>query len=135
MGNTASTDHFHDRYLTAWNAAMASGDSAPIEAFLAPEYHGWLGSAAASAEPFDGATARKGFRATVSALKGSTVHADFRTVAPRGRDEAVVFYEMTYRVGGDNTARALLMESWRLTEGQWLLCRDLTEVNVGQPAA
>ncbi|WP_269437961.1 hypothetical protein [Arthrobacter sp. zg-Y179] len=42
---------------------------------------------------------------------------------------------MTYRSGGDVTGRALLMESWRLQDGRWLLCRDFTEVNVGQPAA
>ncbi len=47
MGTAA---HFHDDYLTAWNEAMASGDSAPIEAFLAPDYHGWLGQEAAAYE-------------------------------------------------------------------------------------
>ena len=112
---------------------MEAGDSAPIETFLAPGYHGWLGQTAETTEPFDGDSARKGFRDTVQALKGSTVHADFRTVAPRGREEAVVFYEMTYRTGGDITGRALLLESWRLDDGQWLLCRDVTEVNVGSP--
>ncbi|KAD3632849.1 hypothetical protein GD627_08280 [Arthrobacter yangruifuii] len=133
MGNTASTVHFHDQYLAAWNQAMATGDSTPIEACLASGYHGWLGSSADAAEPFDGEGARKGFRDTVQALQGSTVHAGFRTVAPRGREEAVVFYEMTYRNKGEITARALLMESWRLEDSRWLLCRDVTEVNVGQP--
>lgn len=133
MANTSSTEHFHDQYLAAWNQAMATGDSAPIEAFLAPAYHGWLGSAAAASEPFDRDTAQKGFRDTVEALQGSTVHAAFRTVAPRGRDEAVVFYEMTYRTGDETTGRALMLESWRLEDGRWLLCRDSTEVNVGSP--
>ena len=136
MGNTAGgNSHFHDIYIAAWNEAMASGDSSPIEAFLAPEYHGWLGQEAVEAKEFDGETARAGFSGTVADMRGSTVHADFRTVTPRGRDEAVVFYEMTYRSGSEVTGRALLMESWRLTDGQWLLCRDFTEVNVGQPAA
>lgn len=137
MGNTtgSETTHFHDRYISAWNEAMSSGISAPIEEFLSPDYHGWLGQEAASTAPFDAATAREGFAGTVADMQGSTVHADFRTVTPRGRDEAVVFYEMTYRSGGEVTGRALLMESWRLTGGQWLLCRDFTEVNVGQPAA
>ncbi|MCQ1946980.1 nuclear transport factor 2 family protein [Arthrobacter sp. zg-Y1116] len=131
MGNST---HFHDQYLAAWNEAMATGDSAPIETFLSPEYHGWLGQDATATEPFDAATAREGFGGTVSALRGSTVHADFRTVTPRGRDEAVVFYEMTYRSGSEVTGRALLMESWRLQDSRWMLCRDFTEVNVGQPA-
>ncbi|MFB9796270.1 DUF4440 domain-containing protein [Arthrobacter citreus] len=129
------TGHFHDEYLAAWNEAMASGNSGPIEAFLSPDYHGWLGQDAAAAEAFDGDTARKGFQDAVSGMRGlgCTVHTAFRTVAPRGRDEAVVFHEMTYRTGDAVTARALLMESWRLDGGRWLLCRDFTEVNVGTP--
>lgn len=126
--------HFHDDYLAAWNEAMASGDSTPIEAFLAPEYHGWLGQEAAMAHPFDTEGALKGFRDAVSGMRGSTVHAAFRTVAPRGPHEAVVCYEMTYRSGGAVTARALLMESWQLTDNRWLLCRDFTEVNTAEPA-
>lgn len=114
---------------------MASGNSGPIEAFLSPDYHGWLGQDAAAAEVFNGDTARKGFQDAVSGMRGlgCTVHTAFRTVAPRGRDEAVVFHEMTYRTGDAVTARALLMESWRLDGGRWLLCRDFTEVNVGTP--
>ena len=112
---------------------MASGDSGPIEAFLSADYHGWLGQDAAGADAFDGATARQGFRDAASGMRGSTVHTDFRTVAPRGRDEAVVFHEMTYRAGDAVTGRALLMESWRRGADGWLLCRDFTEVNVGTP--
>ncbi|MBP3036303.1 DUF4440 domain-containing protein [Arthrobacter sp. zg-ZUI100] len=128
MENSAD---FHEQYLDAWNEAMASGDAGPIEAFLAPDYHGWLGQEAAAAVPFDGASARQGFREAVSGMRGATVHAAFRTVAPRGAGEAVVCYEMTYRTGGDVTGRALLMESWRREADSWLLCRDFTEVNVG----
>ncbi|MCC3269313.1 nuclear transport factor 2 family protein [Arthrobacter gengyunqii] len=131
--NTAP--HFHDDYMAAWNEAMASGDSAPIEAFLSPDYHGWLGHVAAMAHPFDGDAARKGFLDAVSGMRGSTVHAAFRTVAPRGPDEAVVCYEMTYRSGPAVTGRALLMESWQLADNRWTLRRDFTEVNIGEPAA
>lgn len=127
--------HFHDDWIAAWNHAMASGDSAPIEAFLAPDYHGWLGQEAAAAEPFDGPAARQGFREAVTGMRGSTVHAGSRTVALRGPDEAVVCYEMTYQTGGRVSARALLMESWRREGSGWVLCRDFTEVNVGEPAA
>ncbi|WP_341395957.1 hypothetical protein [Arthrobacter sp. G119Y2] len=128
-----TTGHFHDGYLAAWNEAMASGDSGPVEAFLSADYHGWLGRDASAAEPFDVGVARTGFRDAVSGMRGSTVHTAFRRVAPRGRDEAVVFHEMTYRTGDAVTARALLMESWRLEDGRWLLCRDFTEINVGTP--
>ena len=130
----STAPHFHDGWIAAWNEAMASGDSAPIEAFLAPDYHGWLGQEAAAAHPFDAEAARKGFRDAVSGMLGSTVHAGFRTVAPRGPDEAVVCYEMTYRSGSSVTGRALLMESWQLINNRWTLRRDFTEVNAGEPA-
>lgn len=113
---------------------MASGDSAPIEVFLSPDYHGWLGQEAVAAESFDGPAAREGFREAVAGMRGSTVHAGSRTVAPRGPEEAVVCYEMTYRTEGRVSARALLMESWRREDSGWMLCRDFTEVNVGEPA-
>ncbi|MCC3299013.1 hypothetical protein LOC59_06395 [Arthrobacter sp. zg-Y916] len=123
------TDDFHDMYIAAWNEGMATGDATPVYAFLAPKYHGWVGQDATSISEFETAEAKDGFAQVVRGMQGSTVHASHRTVGMRGEDEAVVFYEMSYRRDSQVIARALLMESWRRVSGSWKLHRDITELN------
>jgi hypothetical protein len=121
---------FHDDYISAWNEAIIAGAVAPLEPFLAPDYHGWVGHAADRVEPFTTADAYEGFAQAIAALQGSVVHADHRTVARRGDHEAIVFYELSYRTGDRVLARAALLESWRHSDGEWKLHRDVTEHSV-----
>lgn len=124
---------FHDRYIQAWNRATAAGDSEPVEQMLSGTYHGWFANSSASAEAFTSADATSAFAQVAEALQGSTVHAENRTIRYRGDDEAVVCYELSYRMNGETSSRALLMECWKLGSGQWRLHRDFTEAD-GQPA-
>lgn len=127
---THSAD-FHDYYLDAWNRATASGNKAELDPFIADDYHGWVGHDAVRVDPFTNAEAHDGFTQAIAALRGTTVHAEHRTIGRRGDDEAIVFYELSYRSGDAVLARAALLESWRRSDdGRWKLHRDLTEHSV-----
>lgn len=128
----ANNGTFHDRYIEAWNEATAARDSGPVERMLYPNYHGWFANSSESAAPFTAAEAIQAFRQYVDSLRGSTVHAENRTIRYRGTNEAVVSYELSYRTNGEVHARALLMECWKQEAGQWRLLRDFTEAD-GQP--
>lgn len=121
---------FHDEYIRAWNRAIASGAVTPLEPFLAADYHGWVGHDATRIEAFTTSDAYEGFTQAIAALQGTVVQAEHRTFARRGDDEAIVFYELSYRAGDRVLARAALLESWRHSEGRWKLHRDVTEHSV-----
>lgn len=128
VNNTA----FHDRYIEAWNEAMALGDSGPVERMLSENYHGWFANDSERAEAFASAEAIGAFGQVVKALRGASVHAEDRTIRYRGEHEAVVSYELSYRTNGQYRSRALMMECWKHNNGQWRLHRDFTEAD-GQP--
>jgi hypothetical protein len=117
----------HDRYLQAWATALATGEAAEAEAFMAADYHGWFAPASDRHVPYDRADGVEGMRESVATLRGAGFRAAQRTVCRRGDDEAVVSYEKRIERADEVVASAFIVEAWRREGGQWVLCRELTE--------
>jgi hypothetical protein len=117
----------HAAYVDAWIAAMRDGDTAPIEAFMAPDYHGWYAPSSRDEFAYDRASAVAGMRDSVANLRGATFVAAHRSVSVRGRDEAVICYEKRIERSSGVHSASLVLEAWRREGERWWLHREMTE--------
>ncbi len=126
----------HDGYVECWRLALASGDAAAVEEYLAEGYHGWFAASSTRSVPYDRDEAIEGMRDSVAGLCGAALRAEHRVVALRGDGEAVVSYQKLIERDGDPVASAIILEAWRDTETGWLLEREFTEhaASVAQPS-
>lgn len=117
----------HDEYLQAWEDALATGDGAKVEAYLAAGYHGWFAQTSDRHVPYDREDGVEGMHDSVKSLRGSSFRTAHRTVCRRGPDQAVVSYEKLIERNGAIVGCAFIVEAWLQDGDRWLLCRELTE--------
>lgn len=114
--------------LKEWDRAMATGETAPLEAEIPDEmlcYFGLNGT-----EPlavYDRTAVITGMRQSVGGLRGCTKRFENPLIRMRSETEAVIFFEQVVCRGDDVLARLFTMETYRLMDGHWRCVREVVE--------
>lgn len=117
-----------DQAEAKWDHAMATGDTAAIEADMPEGIVCYFAARGMQEAQFnDRASIIAGMRQSIG--KGGAARKRFenRIIRMRSEDEAVVFFEQIVGKEDQVYARLFTIETWRLMDGQWRCVREIVE--------
>jgi hypothetical protein len=128
MKMSAAFVDVHDQCLNAWDKAIISGEAGELSRFPSINYQGIFGySGVTEIVPTSREDAVDGLGKLLSYVAGANHTAQNRIVKMRNDNEAVVSYERIISKEGHVTMTFLVLQTWRVEDGQWKIFREIAE--------
>lgn len=117
----------HDEYIVDWNKAMKTGDTSALERMHEDYYVTFFNGSHEKPMLFSREEAIKGMRESVNQLLGAQKKFNNRIIRLKNPENAAVFYELLIEKDEKVIASFFTIETWQLTDGKWMLVREVEE--------
>jgi hypothetical protein len=118
----------HDQCLDDWNKAVRSGEMGSLSKYPSSDYQGFFGyKDASNVTPTSRDEAIRGLQELLAYVVGSDHTAQHRIIKMRTDSEAVVSYERSISKGDSIKMTFLVIQTWRIENGEWKIVREIAE--------
>ncbi|MEH7386414.1 hypothetical protein V7147_13555 [Bacillus sp. JJ1521] len=123
----AEFTQMHDEFIIDWNKAMKTGDTSALERMAEDYYVTFFNGSNEKPMLFSREEAIIGMRESVKQLLGAQKKFRKRVIRMKDTENAAVFYELLIEKDEKVIARLFTIETWQLTDGKWMLVREVEE--------
>nr|WP_309098792.1 hypothetical protein [Fredinandcohnia onubensis] len=123
----AEFTRMHDEFIIDWKKAMKTGDTSALERMHEDYYVTFFNSSNEKPMLFSREEAIMGMRESVKQLKGAQKKFNNRVIRMKNPENAAVFNELLIEKDEKILARLFTIETWQLTDGKWMLVREVEE--------
>ncbi|WP_010676699.1 hypothetical protein [Bacillus timonensis] len=123
----AEFTQMHDEFIIDWNSAMKTGDTSALERMTEDYYVTFFNDSNEKPMLFSREEAISGMRESVKQLIGAQKEFKNRVIRMKDAENAAVFYELLLVQDEKVLARLFTIETWHLTDGKWMLVREVEE--------
>lgn len=117
----------HDEFIIDWNKAMETGNTSALERMAEGYYVTFFNGSNEKPMLFSREDAISGMRESVNQLLGAQKKFKNRVIRLKDSENAAVFYELIIEKDEKVLARLFTIETWQLTDGKWMLVREVEE--------
>ncbi|MHC0038100.1 hypothetical protein [Pseudoneobacillus sp. C159] len=120
-----SFKEWHDNYLSKWNDAMMTGDTAGVEQMDPGYYVTFFTNKESKPTYYTYDEAIDGMRQSVNALIGTEKRFENRIIRMKNNENAIVFYEQVLVKEGKDLSRLFTTEEWQIKSDGWVMVREV----------